>query len=179
MKVTKHSTDPKKISKAQLRREMDNEIAIYSFDKRNWPIPKERIITYGKDLLLMFEEDEQMISILPWKRKHKLTKNQIDYYARTLDDFKEMVDEFKEQVGLRSFEKGFHKKADPTFAAKAFGMYNQDYRDYIVWQNNLKKEVANSAQEKATLNVYMTDFPSSGKVPDKASSDKTNKKEIE
>ena len=79
MKTKQHSTDPKKVTKAQARREMNNEIAIYSFDKRHWPIPKERIITYGKDLLLMFQEDDDMITDLAWKRKHKLTKKQIEH----------------------------------------------------------------------------------------------------
>lgn len=166
MKSIKHSTKPKKISKAQARREMDNEIAIHSYSKRDWPIPKERIITYGKDLLLMFEEDEEMISILPWKRKYKLSRHQINHYVKLYDEFNSMMEEFKELIGIRAFEKGFYRKADSNFAAKALGMYNNDYREYLVWQNNLKKELT-PTQDKQPINVYLQDFGSSGKVPDR------------
>lgn len=168
MKTKQHSTKPKRVTKAQARREMDSEIEINSFSKREWPIPKERIITYGKDLLLMFEQDEEMISELAWRKKFKLTRNKVNHYIKTHPEFKEMIKEFKDLVGIRAFEKGFYRKADSNFAAKAMGMYNADYRKYIKWQNNLKKEVAKEGSGQVQTVNIPTFYPT-GVVPDKAS----------
>jgi hypothetical protein len=182
MKTTKHSTDPKKISKTLKRKELNNEIAVSQNSMRMWPIPKELLINYGKDLLLMFEENEKMVTILKWLQKHKISHTLLDHYYKLCPELKEMVEEFRYLSGHRIFEKALYREADGNMATKGMVMYNQDYRQSEEWRNNLRKEL-NPTEDKQPINIYMTDFGSSGKVPDKMSLDKTSldktKKEVE
>jgi hypothetical protein len=169
MKTIKHSTKPKKISKACKRREMNVELSLA--EKDTWKIPKELLIKYGKDLLLMFEENEKMVTILKWLNKHKITYRKLNHYCNLCPELKEMVEEFKYLAGHRIFEKALYREADGNMATRGMAMYNEDYRNSEKWRNDLKKELSN-AQEKQPLNVYLQDFGSSGKVPDKTNLDK-------
>ncbi len=169
MKTKKHSTKPKKISKDSKRRELNAELALNS--KETWKIPKELLIRYGQDLLLMFEEDKRMISMLPWRQKHNLTYDDLNYYCKKCPDLKNMMKEFKERAGLRIFEQSV-MRGDTSMARFAMTMYSKDYRKVEKWRNNLKKELNPTQDNKQPINVYLQDFGSSGKVPDKTNLDK-------
>jgi len=170
MKTIKHSIRPKKISKACKRKEMNSELTIAKKD--TWKIPKELLIKYGEDLLLMFEEYDKMVTILKWLNKHKITYRKLNHYYNLCPELKEMVEEFKYLAGHRIFEKALYREADGNMATRGMAMYNRDYRRSEKWRNNLKKEL-NPTQDKQPINVYLQDFGSSGKVPDKTSLDKS------
>lgn len=172
MKTTKHSTAPKKIPKALKRKEMDIELKLAKSDA--WKIPKELLIKYGEDLLLMFEESEKMVTILKWLRKHKISYTLLNHYCNVCPELKEMVQEFKYLAGHRIFEKALYREADGNIATRGMGMYNEDYRQSEEWRNNLKKELTEAATP-TTINVITQDFPSSGKVPDRTSPDRIKK----
>lgn len=168
MKTLKHSTSPKKVSNDSKRREIDAEIALNK--KGSWKIPKELLIKYGEDLLLMFQEDKKMISMLPWRQKHNLTYDDVHYYKTICPELKDMVSEFKERAGLRIFENAVHR-GDTSMARFALTTYSKDYRKAEKWRNSLKKELSAAAQP-TTINVITPDFPSSGKVPDRIKKEK-------
>jgi hypothetical protein len=171
MKTIKHSTKPKKVSKAAKRKEMEAELTLNN--KGAWKIPKALLIKFGEDLLLMFNEDKRMISMLAWRQKHDLSYFNVNKHCKACPELKEMIEEFKERAGLRIFEQSV-VRGDTSMARFALTMYSKDYRQSEKWRNNLRKEIISSAQEKATINVYMPDFGFSGKVPDKSGADKIN-----
>lgn len=168
MKTIKHSTSPKKVSKACKRKEMEIELKLAKSDA--WKIPKELLIKYGEDLLLMFEEDQKMVTVLKWMCKHKITHRKLNHYYKLCPELEEMIEEFKYLAGHRIFEKALYREADGNIATRGMGMYNEDYRKSEEWRNSLKKELTAAAQP-TTINVITPDFPSSGKVPDRVKKD--------
>lgn len=168
MKTIKHSTKPKEISKASRRKELNSELSGSLLDKRYWPIPTDRLITLGEDLLLMFEEDKKMLSMLPWRQKHRLTYQDIDFYCEKCPELHNMIEEFKDRAGWRIFEQ-YLQRGDTTMAKSAMAMYNMMYRKSEEWRNNLKKELAEK-QQATVFKIEIPEFPSSGKVPDKKES---------
>lgn len=174
MKTTKHSTAPKKITKALRRKELDIDLSLTMSGNREIPIPQERLIHYGRDLLLMFEENPKMVTVLPWRRKHDLSGELVFFYCKKCPELKKMIKEFEELIGYRIFEKALYREVDGNIATKGMGMYNKDYRKSEKWRNNLKKELTEAATP-TTINVITQDFPSSGKVPDRTSPDRIKK----
>lgn len=168
MKTKQHSTDPKKVSKASKRKELDNEITLSMSEKRLWPISQERLTNLGKDLLLMFEEDKKMVTVLPWRQKHDLTYFDVNYYSKKCPELKKMINEFKDRAGWRIFEKGLYRECDGNMAARGMTMYSRDYRKAEVWRNNLKKELAKEAGGKI-IEVKIPTFNTTGLVPEKES----------
>lgn len=166
MKMKQHNTDPKKVSKACKRKELDAEIALSMDDKRLWPIPNERILNIGKDLLLMFEEDKKMVTMLPWRQKYDLSYRLVSHYCKKCPELKHIINEFKDRAGWRIFEKGLYRECDGNMAARGMAMYSRDYRKAEVWRNNLKKELAQQMGGKV-IEVKVPTFMSSGLVPDK------------
>lgn len=165
MKSNDFSTAPKKVTNRSRRREMDAELSLG--DKRMWPISKERVLTWAKDLLLMFDENPKMVCELSWRKKHNLSYADVLYYKKKYPEFKDKIQEFNDLVGLRIFEKSIYRECDPITAAKGLGMYNKRYRGFLKWQNNLKKEVSESGQSSQIITVKLPTFIESGVVPDK------------
>jgi hypothetical protein len=165
MKSNDFSTAPKKLTTKMKRKELDAEMSLG--DKRYWSISKDKIINIAKDLLLMFEEDNKMISSLKWRRKHDLSASMVTYYKKKYTEFNDLVTEFDNLVGWRIFEKAMYRECDAVTSAKGLGMFNTRYRSFLKWQNDLKKDVSESGQSSQIITVKLPTFIESGKVPDK------------
>lgn len=165
MKNTKHSTNPKKITKALSRKEMDQELALSLNQKRFWPISEERIMALAEDLKLMFEENPRMITLLDWRIKHDLYNQDVYNWRKKYPKFNNTINEVKERMGWRILQLS-HREGDPAFAKYILPLYSSEFRKLEKWRSNLRKDTEGSS-EKATINVIMSDYKESGKVPDK------------
>ncbi len=124
------------------------------------------LITYAKDLLLMIDEDKHMVDFQGWKKKHKITKGQIDHYLTKFPLFKDYWTEAKDQIGWRIFKRGWLRQADSNLTRFVLPFYSDTFKDLEEWRTELKTIVAEAAKPTLTV-VEMPKFPSSGLVPDK------------
>ena len=169
LKTKKNSTDPKKVTKKQRRRELDSELSMYCWDETLYRSPPERLNLLGDDLLLMLEEDEKMVTTMKWLRKHKLTKRQVDHYVNKYPEFKERWLEAKFHMGWRIWERAYNKHGDANMAKFMLPHFGDDFREVEEWRSFLKqKEIG---QAGGITVVEIPTFKPSGLVPDKKDND--------
>jgi len=166
VKTPQHSTAPKRVTKKQARKELDSQLSMYCVDRADWPITEDMLVTYGRDLLMMIDEDKHMVDFQAWKRKHRLTKGQIDHYLPKYPKFKAYWDEAKDQLGWRIFKRGWLKQADASLTRFVLPYYSDDFKSLEEYRTHLKTVVAEAQKPTLTV-VEMPRFQSSGLVPDK------------
>ncbi len=145
---------------------MDGELSIYHCDERFWNIPEALVTMYGDDLLLMIEEDPKMIHFQGWKRKHKLTKGQVDHYLTRFPKFKARWIEAKEQLAWRIWERGYNRQADSNITRFTLPYFSETFKEMEEWRMKMKTLVMEAQKPTITV-VEIPTFKSSGLVPDK------------